>query len=290
VHAEPRILRFAGIGDEAAPEPARQIEAHRRLGWDVIELRSAGGVPLAELDEATFGRLAAAVGAAGLDVVCVDSRIGNYDRPVSADFALDVAELTTLLPRCAAVGAGYIRIMSYPGDGRPEAGWAREVKRRIGELTRRAADAGLTLLHENCAGWAGTDAARMRELVGEVDSPALRLLFDIGNGAAYGYQAYDVLRDVVDLVAHVHVKDAVGTGENTRYTPPGDGDCRVADCLRLLFRHGYQGVLAIEPHLSVRPERHRMDAGADGLAEFVAYGRQLEQLATEVLREQTWTV
>jgi sugar phosphate isomerase/epimerase len=282
-------VRLAGIGDEAAPDIDRQIEAHRRLGWDTIELRNIDGVPLAELDKAAFDKMAIAIAAAGLNVVCLDSRIANWARPISTDFELDAAELAALIPQCATLGTRYIRIMSYPGDGRNDVDWAREVKRRIRELALRAADAGVVLLHENCAGWAGADAMRMTELLAEVGSPALRLLFDIGNGVAYGYDAYDILRQVVDLVAHVHIKDAIGTVEAAHYVLPGTGDCRVAECLRLLLEHGYQGVWSIEPHLNVRPHDKQLDPGDDGLTDFVDYGRHLERLITDSALEPAWT-
>ncbi len=167
--------------------------------------------------------------------------------------------------------------MSYPNAGLDEPEWGRRAIERISALAAKAAEAGLTLLHENCAGWAGRDPGRMRRLV-EAAGPGLRLLFDVGNGVAYGYQAFDVLSEVIDLVEHVHIKDARGDGGSAEYVMPGDGDCRVADCLALLLDHGYRGGWSIEPHLQVRPHEHRNGAGPDGPALFVAYGKQLEHL------------
>ncbi|MFF5258475.1 sugar phosphate isomerase/epimerase family protein [Actinomadura viridis] len=270
-------LRYAGIGDEAAPGLDAQVTAIRRLGWDTIELRSVDGVPLAELDEAAFGRVAGTLADAGIGTVCVDSRIANWGRPVTGPFEADVEELEALVPRCAALGTRYVRVMSYPNDGLDEPDWRREVLRRMRALAERAEDAGLVLLHENCSGWAGTSAERMLTLLAET-GPALRLVFDIGNGVPYGYSAYDVLTEVVEHVEHVQIKDAGGDAEAPVYTFPGEGRARVADCLRLLVAHGYRGVLSIEPHISVRPHEHLNDAGDAGVDTFVAYGRALERL------------
>lgn len=281
----PPGIRYAGIGDEAAPDLAGQIRAHQLLGWSAIELRDIDGTALADLDDAAFDRVAATLREARLDVVCVNSRIANWARPVTGDFELDRGELTRLAPRCAALGTRYIRVMSYPNDpGAPldEPEWARRTIGRLTRLARQAEDAGLVLLHENCAGWAGADPARALRLLAEVDSPALRLLFDTGNGVAYGYEAYDVLTELVPWVDHVQIKDARAEAGEAVYTLPGEGSCRVADCLRLLLDHGYTGTWTIEPHRAVRPHEGRTDAGSDGVAEFVRYGRALESLASRL--------
>ncbi|MER6379281.1 sugar phosphate isomerase/epimerase family protein [Streptomyces sp. NPDC001250] len=285
--AEPRLspppgVRYAGIGDEAAADLAGQIRAHRLLGWSAIELRDIDGTALADLDDAAFDHVVEALREARLDVVCVDSRIANWARPVTGDFELDRGELERLAPRCAALGTRHVRVMSYPNDpdaplGEPD--WARRTIDRMRRLARQAEDAGLVLLHENCAGWAGADAARALRLLAEVDSPALRLLFDTGNGVAYGYEAYDLLTELVDRVDHVQIKDARAEAGEAVYTLPGEGSCRVADCLRLLLDHGYTGTWTIEPHRAVRPHEGRTDAGRDGIEEFVRYGRALEALA-----------
>ncbi|MFD6950080.1 MULTISPECIES: sugar phosphate isomerase/epimerase [unclassified Nocardiopsis] len=135
--------------------------------------------------------------------------------------------------------------------------------------------------HENCAGWAGESAERALDLLAEVDSPALRLLFDTGNGVAHGYRAPETLRALVAHVAHVHVKDAVtGPGGEVGHVLPGTGEAGVAACLDLLAEHGYAGALSIEPHLHLRP--HLRASGADpgrgDRAAFVAYGHELERL------------
>ncbi|MEV8475390.1 sugar phosphate isomerase/epimerase family protein [Streptomyces sp. NPDC051173] len=278
----PPGIRFAGIGDEAAPALDGQIRAHHTLGWTAIELRDLDGTALADLDDAAFDRALAALRKARLDVVCVDSRIANWARPVTGDFDLDLAELDRLAPRCAALGTRFVRVMSYPDDpdGRlGEAEWGRRAVHRMRLLAERARAAGLVLLHENCAGWAGAHPDRALRLLGEVDSPALRLLFDTGNGIAYGYEAYAMLTELAPWVEHVQIKDARSEVGGAVYTLPGEGACRVADCLQLLLDRGWTGTWSIEPHLAVRPHEGRSATGADAVAGFVRYGRALERLA-----------
>jgi L-ribulose-5-phosphate 3-epimerase len=275
--AQPALV-LAGIGDEAGYSIHAQVAAVRALGWDTIELRSVDGIPLADLSETAFAQVAAAVEGAGLHVVAVCSRIGGWSRAADEDFTADLDELSVLSRRCRTLGTRHVRIMSYPCGGLAEPTWRATVIERTKALADRAERAGLSLLHENCAGWAATSSQRMRELLDAVDSPALGLLFDTGNGIAHGYSAYDLLGEIVEWVRHVHIKDAEGPAEAPRYRLPGRGLSRVADCLRLLLDAGYTGVLSIEPHLAVVPHEGRRAPDAECAAAFAACGRALADL------------
>lgn len=275
-------IRFAGIGDEAAPDLTGQLAALDQLGWDAVELRNINGTPIADLDDRAFADVADRVAAAGLDVVCVDSRIANWGRPVTGRFEDDVAELRVLARRCATLGTRYVRVMSYPNAGLDEGEWGTRVRDRMTLLVRQAEQCGLVLLHENCSGWAGTSADRMLDLIDRADSPALRLLFDIGNGVPYGYDARALLDSVIGHVAHVHVKDATtGRDGQVAYTLPGEGESGVASCLRALVEHGYTGAWSIEPHTHLRPHQGHDSTGTDSVAAFVRYGRALETLVRQ---------
>lgn len=272
---EPLVIeswRRTGIGDEAAPDLPGQLAAIRRLGGTAIELRTIDGVWLADRP---VGRLELA----GLEVVCLASRIGNWARPISTPVAADLAELDRLIEHCHALGCRHVRIMSYPNDGLAEPDWRKRVINRIRLLANAAASAGIVLLHENCSGWAGASAENTLRLLEEVDSPALKLLFDTGNGVAAGYSAYELLTQVVEHVAHVHVKDAVA---GPVYTLPGAGEARVADCLRLLLDHGYPGYFSLEPHLSLVPHEELRIEG-DQAESFHRAGLALAGLLSEEL-------
>jgi sugar phosphate isomerase/epimerase len=272
-------VRLAGITDEAGPDLDTQIEVTRRLGWDAVELRNVDGRAVADLSDAAFGTVVDRLAAAGLGTVCVDSRIANWARPVTGPFDADLAELEVLAERCPALGTRYVRVMSYPNDGLSDADWGREATRRLRLLAARAERAGLVLLHENCAGWAGSSAARALQLLADVDSPALGLVFDTGNGLEYGYDARDMLAELLDgaadRVLHVQVKDADGTAEDPVYRYPGVGAQKVAEQLGLLAAAGYAGAVSIEPHMVVRPHDGAWEPGPVGADVFVEYGRRL---------------
>lgn len=267
---------LAGIGDEAAVELTEQLAALGRLGWSAAELRNVDGRALADLDDAHFARARGEIERSGLRVVCLSSRIGNWARPITAPFAADLRELEVLAERGTELGCRRLRVMSYPNDGLPEPEWGQRVLDRLGRLAARAAELDVLLLHENCAGWAGSDPARMLRLAAEC-GPALRLLFDTGNGVEHGYDARELLAEVLGQVAHVHVKDAIGPASDATYVLPGSGRAGVAECLRALLDSGYSGPFSIEPHLSARPH-DGISAGESAAERFVQAGRILEQL------------
>ncbi len=287
-------IAYAGVGDEAGASLRTQLDALTRLRWKGIELRTIDGTAVADLDNRAFTRLADTLTARGVTVAGVASRIGNWSRPITGSFDQDLDELAVLIHRCAALGTRYIRVMSYLNAGLDEREWGLRAVHRLRELTSRAERAELVLLHENCTGWAATNTERMLELLDAVGSPALRLLFDTGNGIAYGYQAYDMLAEILPHVAHVHVKDAEGSAAHPVYTLPGKGRVRLAECLRLLLAHGYTGIWSIEPHLDLRP--HEAGPAGDDTGQgrhdgFVASGLALEQCVRDQVLPAfpTWT-
>ncbi len=274
-------VSYCGVGDEAAADLAGQIEAVRELGWQCLELRTVDGLTVDALSPRAFAEAVAAIAGAGLTVPVVAARIGGWSRPISCDPAGELAELDVLAERCARLGTRYLRIMSYPNDGLSEADWEQAVLRRIRALTARAAESGLVLLHENCSGWAGRDAARALRLVAEAGEESFGLLFDTGNGAAHDYQPYPMLRRLAPYVRHVHVKDAVGGPDQVHYRPPGEGGLRVADSLRLLLAGGYRGAWSIEPHLAVRPHEDHRASPPECRAAFTTCGQALRTLAEQ---------
>ncbi|MFR9770779.1 sugar phosphate isomerase/epimerase family protein [Nocardia sp. SC052] len=273
--------RLGGIGDEAAVRVEDQVKVHRELGWRWLELRTVDGVAVGDLDLARVERIAELISAAGLSVPCVDSRIGNWSRPIDTPLALELVELDAVAARAHLLGSRYVRIMSFPNASMSDSEWAAAVLDRMRALVRRAEDLDVVLLHENCSGWAASSPERALRLLAEADSSHLRLLFDVGNPVAHGYNGSSYLARTIDWVHHVHLKDALppsGDGEPV-FTMPGEGAAGVADRVAQLLRAGYDGVFCIEPHLAVLP--HLRGGSVDpGLMResYLEYGRRLQAL------------
>lgn len=274
---------FSGIGDEAGKDIQTQIRAQRELGWNHLELRMVDGTNITQIDDNTFGRIADAVEAAGLRVSCFGSAIANWARPISCDEQIDRDDLKRAIPRMKRMKCPFIRVMSYPNDPEaawPEREWRREAIRRMKYLAGMAEDGDVTLVHENCSGWGGQSAENSTILLGEVASPALKLVFDTGNPVDYRQDAWEYYRAVLPDIVYVHVKDARRVNGEVQYVYCGEGDGHVREILADLAEREYKGGVSIEPHLAAIIHTGKAaDSAAQLYDSYVEYGRRLMALA-----------
>jgi sugar phosphate isomerase/epimerase len=273
-------MYFSGIADEAHEDIDRQIEAHQELGWKHIELRNINGVCVTDLCDETFDRVVQKVTDAGLGVSCFASQLCNWSRPITTHPDIDRNELKRAIPRMRRLGCKYIRMMSYPNVDWADEDWRDEVIRRVKDLATIAENGGVTLVHENCDGWAGQGPEQSLEFIEEVDSPNLKLLWDTGNPVQHGQAPWDFYSKIKEHVAYVHIKDARRdeSGEIT-YTMCGDGDGMVDQVLEDLIDRGYDGAVSIEPHVAaVIHEGKKAADEEEAFQRYIVYGRRLVQL------------
>lgn len=233
------------MGDEVGASLDEQVAAVSRTGWRGLELRRVDGRWVADLPIDACAAIGERFREAGLELPCLCSRIGGW---AGRTIEEDRAELQALAARRSALGLRTVRVMSFVDLSE---GSLREVAARMRALVEVAEGEGLVLLHENCVGWAGGDRPeRVMELIAEIGSPALRVLFDVGNGIAYRYDSVALLEQVLPYVEHVHLKDGTMTAEGeVRWTMPGAGDARAGECLTRLAAARYDGWVSCEPHL-----------------------------------------
>jgi L-ribulose-5-phosphate 3-epimerase len=288
----PDGIVLSGLADEAGDDIDTQIRAHRELGWRAIELRQIDGRMATEaLGDAEFDRALARIQEAGLAVTGFASAIGNWSRPIDGDFALDVRELRSAARRMRQAGSRHIRTMSWLRGAATEPAWREEAIRRYGELVRIAEGEGIVLLHENCAGWGGQSGARMCDLIQSLGSPAVGILFDIGNTISHGYEPWEFYQAVKGRIDYVHVKDCrrnPAGGRSADYALVGEGHAMVREILGDLLDSGYRGVISIEPHIAA--VIHHGGANTDPARRYGAYldyARRTEEIvATAGARRQ----
>lgn len=247
---------MSGIADEGAKGIVGQLEIHRSFGWNSIELRTVDGENVCAMDDDRFATVRDAVLAAGFHVPAFGSAIANWSRPVDGDFDVDRDDLLRAAPRMREMGTRFIRIMSYTQGSVDETNWATTAIERVRELTRIAQGEGVVLVHENCDGWASQSPENLERLLGEIDDPALQIVFDPGNPVAHGLDPDSVwafYRAARDRIVHFHIKDCYRdeSGE-VIHCYPGDGWCQVADLILDLEATGYTGEYSIEPHMTVQ--------------------------------------
>lgn len=276
-----------GICDESAKTLEKQIQAHRELGWNYVELRKLGPEGkknLSTLTDEEFGEVEETLAAAGMKVSCYASKLGDWSRKITGDFDIDVQDLKNALPRMQKLSIPFIRCMSYVNDSLDETAWRKEAAKRMKELAKIASDGGVTLAHENCTGWGGLNWKNNLELLDAVDSPALKVVFDTGNPPAHGLDTWEYYAKVKEHIVYVHIKDALRymPGGKTVYTFPGRGDGCVRSVVGDLVASGYKGGVSIEPHLAAIIHKSK-DTDNESLMyeQYVRYGRMIMDIAKE---------
>lgn len=90
-----------------------------------------------------------------------------------------------------------------------------------------------------------------------VDSPRVRVLYDLYHSITEGENPFEVLPQASELVAHVQIADVPGRGE------PGSGTVDWPAMLELLASTGYSGTLGVE----CNPTRHSTAAALEYIRE-----------------------
>jgi len=215
------------------------------------------------------------------------SAIGNWSRPITGDFATDLADLKVLISRMRRTRTKFVRTMSWVRGDVSEDTWRDEGVRRYKEMAKLAADGGIVLLHENCEGWGGLSGTHARRFIESVDHPNVRYLFDIGNTVSYGQETMPFYREILPYVEYVHIKDCrrdPAGGKSSSFTYAGEGDALVREILTDLIRKGYQAGVSIEPHVAsiVHLGEGTKASPKERFDSYVRYGRGLEKLLAEI--------
>jgi sugar phosphate isomerase/epimerase len=238
---------LSGFVDEISDDFAEQCTVAAGLGLTYLELRSAWGTNILDLDADQLARMQRVMDQHGLQVSSIGSPIGKVF--VDDDFGPHLERMRHAAEVAQRFGAPYIRVFSFflrPGSEPAE--HRDEVLRRMRALAEVAEQAGVELLHENEKEIYGDIPERCLDVVTSVDSPHLRLAWDPANFVQVGVQpfteGYSMLRP---YLTYVQIKDArAADGE---VVVAGAGDGQVVTTIRALRDDGFDGFFSLEPHL-----------------------------------------
>ncbi len=238
---------LTGFADEIADDFGEQLDLLDSLGIRHVELRSAWGVKVLDLDDKQLGEAKARLDAAGVTVSSVGSPMGKI--LVTDPFEPHLARMRHAVRVAEHFETPNCRVFSFfiPEGSDPDR-FRAEVLRRMSALVEIAEASGVTLLHENEKDIYGDIPRRCVDLVESVGSPNLRLILDPANYVQCGVrpvtEAYAAVRP---YTAYIHVKDALLATGDVR--PSGQGDGQIPELLAALVADGYDGYFSIEPHL-----------------------------------------
>jgi sugar phosphate isomerase/epimerase len=244
---------LSAFGDEIADDLTEQLHLLRDLRVGYLELRGAWGQNVMKMDDDTADAVRWRCAEFGTVVSCIGSPLGKS--PIADPLEREMSNLERIFRVAEVVGTRRVRVFSfYPPDTRTNAGYddyVAEATARLAQMTDLARREGFTLLLENEKEIVGDTPERCHAILSAVDSPHLRFAWDPANFVQVGVarpmeRGWSLLGA---YVAHVHVKDArLADGS---VCAAGEGDGQVGELLATLRDGGYQGFLALEPHLAV---------------------------------------
>ena len=238
---------LSGFIDEISDDFSEQCKVASGLGLRYVEVRSAWGINILDLDDAQLTTVRETLAEHGLKVSSIGSPIGKIS--IDDEFPPHLERMRHAVEVAQALEAPYIRLFSFfiPEGADPDSR-RDEVLSRMSSLAEAAADADVILVHENEKEIYGDIPRRCLDIVTSVDSLKLQLAWDPANFVQVGVrpftEGYDMLRP---HVGYIQIKDALLADGMVVVAGAGDGE--VPETVRALRADGFDGFFSLEPHL-----------------------------------------
>lgn len=281
---------LSAFADEIDPELDVQMDVLEQHGISYIEMRGVNGKNITQHSQEEVKGIKKQLDKRGFRISAVGSPIGKIN--ITDDFGPHLELFRHTLEIAKILETRYIRMFSFyiPEGEKPET-YRDEVMDRWRRFLDAAEGTGITLLHENEKGIYGDTPQRCLDLVKEMDSENLKLIFDPANFVQCDVETYPEAYELLkEHVVYLHIKDAVYSDHHV--VPAGQGDGKVKEILESLYKRGFDGFLSIEPHLwnfvgfaeleNRKAETSAEDSGPDKFA-IAAYA--LKKLIKEITGE-----
>ncbi|MBZ0291831.1 MAG: sugar phosphate isomerase/epimerase [Anaerolineae bacterium] len=263
---------ISAFGDEIATDLETQLKTLNELAIHHLEFRAAWGVNVLYLSDEQVAQVRQLCDDAGVTVSCIGSPLGKS--PIEDPIEKELGNMRRILEVADQLGTKNIRIFSfYPPDTSTNAHYDQYVDEAADRLRQMVAAAeGFNLLLENEKEIVTDTPERCYAVLSQVEG--LGFIWDPANFVQCG------VADQIDLywdnlspfIQYIHIKDALLEGG--KVTVAGAGDGQVKKLLTQLRDTGYDGVLALEPHLVVAGHSSGF-SGVDGITQAVGALRGL---------------
>lgn len=279
--------------------PGRNLAEALRLfkgaGLDAAEVIYQDDYPAAiqPSDPKSAQRAAAAADSEGIPIVALTPYTTSINSLESSSWQEGIDEFRACIEAAHRVGATRVRVYAgswHPGNTDHDSHW-RQLRKALATLAPEAEGAGVTLCVENHFGTMTQTAADTARLVREIDSAAVRVLYDQANLTFTHDETWqEALAVQGDLIGHVHVKDLVFKDPHAAFRATdtarvkaeeravssrvvGNGVIPWPDIITQLVQSGYDDVLTLEYEYRWHPQD--LPDPAIGFADSGGYIRSL---------------
>lgn len=232
------MIKLSAFSDEARSGIQEQIEAMRRNGISLTELRSVGGKNVADFTLEEAAEYRSEFEKNGISVWSIGSPLGKVN--VTVDFSEYMKKVRRVCEIANVFHTDKIRIFSFWNAYEAE----EKVYEYLREMIKAGKEYGVEMYHENEKDIFGDTASRVEKIMKNVEG--LKYIYDPANFLQCGEPAQKTLDLFHKKTSYFHIKDVIAaTGE---VVPAGYGDGMIRE---LLSRITGDTVLTLEPHLAV---------------------------------------
>ena len=251
------MYRLSAFADEASQNISEQVEAMRRNGISLLEIRGVDGTNISKIDASKAREVKNILDANGMSVWSMGSPVGK--KSLADDFDGQIDSFKRLLENTDILGAKRIRLFSfYPIEGEGRAETLKKVVERLNVFTELTPEH-ITLCHENEKKIFGENIENCLAIHKAI--PSIRAVFDPANFIQCGVNTLEAWEALKDYVDYLHIKDALPDGT---IVPAGNGIGNIsAIASDYLARGG--SVMTLEPHLKVFSGLSELEAGGESL-------------------------
>ncbi len=241
---------LSAFADEIDADPTVQMDTLAPHGVMHIELRGAWDTNVMKLSEDQCRQLKQMLDDRGFSVACIGSPIGKVT--VDSDLDAHFDEFRHSCDLAEFFECGRVRMFSfYPPEGGDILQHRDTVIERLRQMCEHVADRPVTLVLENESKLYGSLPPQLKDLMETLKNDKLVMAFDpanfVNDGALPVFEtAWEPLKQ---YVGYFHIKDKVAHASGP-CVPSGQGDGDIEKVLGGAKAMGYDGVLALEPHLS----------------------------------------
>ncbi|MEN9938863.1 MAG: hypothetical protein RLZZ387_5442 [Chloroflexota bacterium] len=227
-----------------------------RLGYDGVELTVIPGytTELTSMDAAERRRIASMLKDHRLELPAIAGHTSMVDR--DPDVAREhwarltgAVDLATEWAIGGAPPAMDTTVGGTPEDWEPLKGLLLE---RLGELVRYGEQRGVVIAVEPHVGSMLDTPERTLELLGAIDSPFLRLNFDISHFNVVGIPYAESVAALAPHTVHTHVKSERGRAPDHEFLIPGEAPFDWVGYLHAMRAAGYDDYITAEVSIMVQ--------------------------------------
>ena len=267
------MFTISAFGDEIADDLVEQLRVLNELNIPCLDVRGVWGKNVLALTDDEAKEVKRLCDEHNVSIPAIGSPIGKS--PLADPIENELTNLARAFEVATILGTNQIRVFSFypPNDEVDDDALAGSIV-RLRTLAAEAAKNGFELFLENEKGIVGDTVDHCHALMQGVDNPAMHFLWDPANFVQVGEAQVteNAWARLGPVTSYVHIKDAVLDDGGVR--PPGEGDGQVGELLQKLNENGYNGILALEPHLAIASHSSGF-SGPDGMAVAVKALRKL---------------